>query len=432
MCGELLAGIVRGVSDVEIVHPVPVDDGETWAAAMRTTFLLDPTDARPGDAEFRRGFWRPERRWGAWSRGRWVGTLATFETALTIPGSDGGTNELTADALTMVTVSATHRRRGLLTSMLRGSLQAARDRGDAVSILFAAEWPIYGRFGYAPATLSANYTVRPRQPGIQLDALEVGSVHQLEPQEFGKVAPSVYDTARRLRAGNILRDEWRWRWTLGFNGIPPEKVEGKQPNFFVHESPAGADGFVSWIATREFNGVDFGAIQVVDLCAATDSAYRAVWAYLMGIDLIDEIRLYGRPVDEPVRWLLRDGRALRQTHTGDAVWLRLLDVPAALSARCYATTDRLVLDVVDDDYGGYGSGTFTLEAGPDGATCAATPGAAADLRVHQRALAGAYLGGWPLLPKLGAGLVDELTTGALRRADAMFTTGIAPWCATEF
>jgi predicted acetyltransferase len=130
--------------------------------------------------------------------------------------------------------------------------------------------------------------------------------------------------------------------------------------------------------------------------------------------------------------LLGDGRALRQSHYGDGLWLRLLDVPAALSARRYATTGELTLDVVDEDVGGYAAGRFTLRGGPAGAECVSSPRAAVDLRIGQRALASCYLGGVSLRAQIDAGQLEEVTPGAVHRADTMFGTPIAPWCATDF
>jgi predicted acetyltransferase len=109
-----------------------------------------------------------------------------------------------------------------------------------------------------------------------------------------------------------------------------------------------------------------------------------------------------------------------------------MDVPAALSARHYATDDEVTFEVVDEDVGGYAAGRFTLRAGPDGAECVRTPRATPDLQVGQRALASVYLGGTSLRAQVGAGQIDELSPGALDRADALFGTAVAPWCATEF
>ena len=151
---------------MELVNPVPVEECEPWMAALVTTLLGAPWDDDFGrHVERWRRDWLADRTWGVQDRGRWVATLATDARTLTVPGSPGTTVDVSADALTAVTVAATHRRQGLLTKMITQSLQQAVDRGDPVAVLIAAEWPIYGRFGYAPATQGADYTLFTRRAG---------------------------------------------------------------------------------------------------------------------------------------------------------------------------------------------------------------------------------------------------------------------------
>ena len=409
------------MTGVDIVHPVPVEEVPAWAETLSVTFLEDPSDegAQRFTARMQRD-WLPDRFWGARAGGRWVGTLGAWPRTLTVPGGD----TVPADALTMVSVAGTHRRRGLLTRMLTDSLSEAHQRGDAVSILWAAEWPIYGRFGYAPATINAGYTLHPRAPGRRLSGTD-GELQRLDAAEIGAVAPGIFDRAARQRAGNIDRPPAWWSGTLGLDGYPDPRFDGKRPTHVVHEGPDGPDGYIAWTAKD-------GGVDVLDLCAATDSAYRALWGYVSSLDLVEQVTLRRRPVDERVRWLLPDGRALEQPETVDGIWVRLLDVPAALGARRYSVTDRLVLDVDDGDVGGFAAGRYVLEGGRDGAKCLPSTEDSADLRVHQRALAAAYLGGYSLHAQAITGRVAELTPGALRRADAMFATPLAPWCATGF
>jgi predicted acetyltransferase len=149
------------------------------------------------------------------------------------------------------------------------------------------------------------------------------------------------------------------------------------------------------------------------------------------MDVIDELVLKARPVDEPVRWLMHDGRSLRQGFTGDHTWVRILDVPAALSTRGYAMPGQVVLEVTDTDHGGWAAGRYLLDADDDGAICTPTT-RSADLVMPQRALAGAYLGDHSLRALAVAGGVDELTPRALARTDAMFATALSPWNATPF
>jgi predicted acetyltransferase len=414
------------VSEVEIVNPVPVDDIEAWFTSMVTTFLDDPSDIAsqlPGRALS----WDADRAWGARADGRWVATLRTEARDLSVPGAGAG---LPTDALTNVTVSATHRRQGLLSSMLTHSLAAAKDRGEAVSALIAAEWPIYGRFGYAPCSDFADYDVHTREPGSRLVGESSGRVRQVEADELGAIAPAVFERARQLRAGNIDRPSYWWTRTLGLNDIAP--VDKRPVVHIVHEGASGIDGYVSWHSTGDWSLTGrLGEITVSDLVATDGAAYHALWQYLLGIDVADRVHLRDRPVDEPLRWLLVDGRVLRLTHRLDRIWLRILDVPTTLAARTYSCAGAVVLDVIDPDGGGYAAGRFLLEAGPDGAHCQPTK-RPADLEIHHRALAAIYFGGHTLASQIVAGLVTELRPGALAQTAAMFSTAVAPWCATSF
>jgi len=409
---------------VEIVNPVDPDDLTDWSTTLQTTFLAppDPKKAKRAATSWARRL-EPTRTWGARDHGRFVATLATDARTVSVPAAVG-TRDLRVDALTGVTVNATHRRRGLLTTMLTTALAAARERGDALSYLVAAEWPIYGRFGYAPATRFARHTFHSRAPGSQLEP--AGSVRQLDAAEFAKVGPAVGELARRARPGGVDRLPWTWE-----SQLEDEPREGRL-NLIAHEGAAGVDGVLTWQPVRDFElGDGLGAIEVVDLLAAGDEAYQGLWAYLSGMDVVEEVRLPHRPVDEPIRYLLRDGRTLQTTYVGDFTWACLLDVPAALTARGYPTSGQLVLDVVDTSLTGYAAGRWLLEVSPDGATCTPTT-RSADLTVPARALAAAYFGDYPLAATRLGGGYEERTPGAARRFDLLFSTPETPFCATGF
>jgi predicted acetyltransferase len=414
----------------ELVNPVPAEAIPAWARAMETTFLSNPNGP---DADRRRGLlrdaWEPERAWGVRDRGRWVGTLRTETRSMTVPAEGAGTRELAVDALTNVTVAATHRRQGLMRRMLEASLRAARDRGDALSALIAAEWPIYGSFGYAPATLSADYVLHRSRSGAQLAGDPV-RLRQVERDGFGEVAHRVFAEARSARAGQMDRSPQWWDRVLGRAG---HSGSSELPhNFFVHDGDAGPDGLLAWSAGGQFGLLPpLDQVTVWTLTSASDAAYRDMWAYLSGLDGVDEVRVALRPIDEPVRWLLADGRTLLTTRVVDLVWVRLLDVPAALSARRYAAPGELVLEVVDPDSGGFAAGRYVLRA--DGAEVECHPTEApADLEITQRALASMYLGGFRLENLRLAGAAVEHRAGAVRQADVMFSTPLAPWNVTWF
>jgi predicted acetyltransferase len=415
-------------SQPELVHPIPVEEMLPWARAMAATFLHDPhAPAFDQQLQALDRLWMPERAWGVRDRGRWVATLRSEDRMLTVPGHEG-TRELAVDAVTNVTVSPTQRRRGHMRSMVAASLRAAHDRGAAVSILIAAEWPIYGRFGYAPATLGAKYALRRSRSGSTVDG-DVSSVRQVEREEFGEVAAAVYAAARRGRAGQVDRAESWWSRALGRDGYtPPSELPF---NWLLHEGDDGPDGLLAWGPAGDQSLIPpLPSARVWTLAAAGDGAYRDLWAYLSGIDGVDEITLSERPIDEPVRWLLGDARTLVMTERVDFLWLRILDVAAALGARSYAVPGDVVLEVRDEQ-GGFAAGRCRLQAGEDGAQCAPTD-AAADITITQPALASIYLGGFRLRELLLTGGATEHTPGVLARLDAMFATAPAPWNATWF
>ncbi len=407
----------------EIVHPVPAEEISGWHATLAATFLGDPLGptAAAWTTNLRRD-WRPERVWGARDRGRWVATLATLERTLTVPGVDGATEVLRADALTAATVAPTHRRRGLLTRMLEASLRAARARGDAVSILIAAEWPIYGRFGYAPATFGARQILHRSRPGSEI-AGDVTRVRHVDADEAYALAPAIFAAARRGRAGQVDRDGRWWARAFGRDGY--ERTEDPPHNYVIHDGEAGPDGMLGWSATRQGGLVPpRGAVKVSGAPQASNAAaHRDLWAYLSGLDGVDEVECDGA-IDDPVRWLLPDARTLLTAETSDFMWLRLLDVPAALGARRYAVPGELVLEVRDATAVSV-AGRYRLRADGETVRCAPTD-AAPELTVAQTALASAYLGGVSLREQRIAGTVAEHAAGALQRADAMFATALAP------
>ncbi len=399
---------------------------------MRTGLLLDPATLTEPELAWWAKIWEPDRITGAYDGGRCVATLRTFPTTLTVPAGDQQCAEIPTDALSQVSVAGTHRRRGLLTSMLTRSLQDAKDRGEVASLLRAAEWPIYGRFGYWPASQASDYRIRSGlRPSIAAPIRPV-AISQVEPAELLEAAVAVHARVRLQRAGHIDRTPADWERRLGIHGMP---VPGsREPVCVIARNAAGiVEGYAMWTANDGdwYHDPQQAEAAVSEILAATPDAYRALWGYLLNIDLVRVLTLEEYPVDESLQWLLSDGRVARRTWTGDNDWLRLLDVPAALSARRYESTDRLVLDVRDEE-GGWAAGTVSLDGGPEHAECRPAPNATADLVLSQRALAACYLGGNTVRSQQLAGLVDEQTPGAAARLDRMVRTSQAPWNATPF
>jgi predicted acetyltransferase len=415
----------------ELVNPIPSHEIAAWLRSLGRTFQRDPDGPGSEAREARiRSRWDPERAWGVSDRGRWVATLATEPRQMTVPGSERGAPDVVVDAVTAVTVAATHRRRGLMGRMLTDSLRSARERREPISALIAAEWPIYGRFGYAPAAFSADYELLRSRPGARCEG-DPSRLRQLERDELGEIAPALYAAARVERAGQLDRPSWWWEQVLGLDGYGAR--EGAPVNWLVHEGEQGPDGLVGWSPGKGgFAGLlpPLGTVEA-HLATAAEDAYRDIWAYLTGLDGVDTVRLGGRPVDERARWLLGDGRMLVMRSQTDFLWLRLLDVPAALVARRYALAGEVKLEVIDLEGDRFAAGRYALEIDAQGRACCEPTAAPAEVEITQRALAAAYLGG-VRLAQLAPGAARELAPGALARLELMLSTPLAPWNATWF
>jgi predicted acetyltransferase len=356
---------------------------------------------------------------------RVAGTLYSYTAELALPG---GTC-LQANAVTAITVLPTHRRRRLLTRMLEADLRAARERGEAASILIAAEYPIYGRFGFGPATEQATYTVE--TAAAQFRRASAGTVDFLPAEQLREVAPRIFDQFRRGRPGQIDRAPQWWDPRLGLREAPWSTSDRPVRCAVFTDAAGDIQGYLIYRVEGSWERrLPQGKLEVVELMSLTSDAYLGLWRYCCEVDLVSQVTAAMRCVDEPLPWLLENPRAaLPKTQRADLLWLRPLDVPATLAARRYAAEARLVLDVSDPL--NLCGGRFVVEGGPDGATCRATA-ASADLSLGMAALGTLVLGGVSLHVLADAGAIDEQRPGALDAGEKLFRWPIAPWCSTFF
>jgi predicted acetyltransferase len=402
------------------VRTIDASEIDGWIRCMATGFLSHPAE---GEGQYRLEDMDLERTWGAFDGTTVVGTLRSFATPCTVPGP----GEVTAAALTNVTVAPTHRRRGLLSSMITADLEASADRGEPIGILIASEYPIYGRFGYGPAIDAATYTVDPR--GARFLRPGAGTVELVDLPTLRLLGPPVYERVRAGQPGAIGRTGRWWDRTLHQVEVPGAgPVKTYQA---VHRDDDGeVQGYVRYTAGQEWDHMrSRGTLSVIELAAASPEAYLRLWRYCCEVDLITRVQAGDRSVDEPLAWLLADGRAVRQTGRFDFIWVRVLDVAAALSGRRYLTEGRLVIEVTDPL--GIAGGRFALEGGPEGTRCTATD-ATAELTLPVDALGSVYTGGMSVLTLAHAGRIDEHAAGALTRAETMFGSALTPWCSTWF
>ena len=353
---------------------------------------------------------------------RLVGAAGAFSFRLMLPGGP----DLPVAAVSYVGVLPTHRRRGLLRSMMQLQLEDVRSRGELLAVLTASESGIYGRFGYGPATTSCGYTLNRARTALRR-APDPGEVRLVDRDEARAVLPAVYERYWRRQPGELLRTPGWWEDPIGLYPDEPGAAF-----MAVRRGPEGDDAYAIYrLEIPWHGGMNDGRLQVGHLVGATPEAEAAMLAYLLGVDLVESVTLVRRPFEEPLRWRLTDPRQLRTTYAMDWLWVRPVDAAGALAARRYRGAGRLVIDL-HDDFCPWNPPRLLLEAGPEGAECRAAPELTPDLALGPAELGAAYLGGVPLTLLGRAGLVDELRPGALARADALLGADLRPFCSTEF
>jgi predicted acetyltransferase len=406
--------------DVEI-RPVTAEEFPDYLRAEHIPFGVQISDEEMKFQAPRFGQWNTL---AALEDRRIVATAGDWDMHLTVPG--GG--EVHAPGVTAVAVLPTHRRRGLLTAMMRRQLDEYRGRGEAVATLLAAESVIYGRFGYGWATTSMAAEIE-RAHGVFTDTPGDGvDLQLLDKNEASKVLPDVFDQVRRGQPGEVTRPDG---WWAEFFRDPEWMREGASERFYVVGRHGTDAGFVAYRLKEGWDdNLPGNTLRAEHVMATSPVARAALWRYLLDVDLVATVRFENIPVQDPTRWRLRDPRRLRAKTVSDWLWVRVVDVARALEARRYRAADRIVLDVIDA-FLPENEARYELDAGPDGARCRRT-NAAPDLRLSVAELGSAYLGGVSLTSLAAAGRVEELTAGALGRADLVFGADVPPWCSTDF
>ena len=352
-----------------------------------------------------------------------VGTAAIFSYEMAVPGGS-----LPCGGVTRVSVQSTHRRRGLLTAMMRRQLDDMHERGEALAALYASEAPIYGRYGYGLATYLAQLEVERARGAFARPVPAPGSIRLTDVPTAVASFAQVWEQAWRHQPGMLALDQRWWRYLLA---DPESQRDGASPHYRALYSDAdGPRGFALYrIKMGWDHGFPTGELRLEFLIAATPGGYAALWRYLLDVDLIAKISSQMRPVDEPLRFLLADSRQPKAS-IEDGIWLRLVDVPKALAGRRYAVDGRLVLRI-RDAFCPWNEGHFELDGGPEATRCQSCD-TNPDLELDAADLAAAYLGGNRFRVLSEAGRVKELRPGALARADAMFAADRVPWCPSHF
>jgi predicted acetyltransferase len=393
---------------------------EEFDALLRVMSIAFHQGFRPSEREEVRAILEFDRMVGAFDGGELVGTSGLFTQRLSVPGG-----EVDCASVTMVAVLPSHRRRGLLTGMMTSLLAQARERAEPVAALWASEGAIYGRFGFAVANRAVDLRIeQPRR--VAFERGPAGSPVRLTQlsESAGDHLRPVFDRVRATRPGVMSRSDAWWR------AVVLTDAEDQRRNFGPKFVAQVDDGYAIYRVEEDVEDTGSVPLEVVELFAATPAAYSALWRYLCSIDLIETIKAPLRPLDEPLPLLLVDQRLVRVAQMYDVLWLRLLDLPAALERRGWAAETSVVLEVHDAGMP-HNAGVWDLRTGADGGRCERTD-RPPELVLDVRDLAAVYLGGASLGGFVAAGVVEERAAGAADRLDSALRVPLAPWTAEGF
>lgn len=370
-----------------------------------------------------------DRTIAAFDGARQIGATASFAFDMTVPGS----GSVPVAGITGVAVSPTHRRRGVLRSMMTHQLDDVAGRGEVAAVLNASEATIYGRFGYGLAELFQSYRLDGRRSRLRVEPAARPALRLLSQQEALDHVGPPYAAWASTRPGALTRSPAWWQVVLGrmrlWVGGGDLFVVLAPPSAGGPDEPADPGGYAIYELTHTGNG-GWMRLTVREVVAARPDTELALWHYLLGVDLVEQIDVIGRPLDCRLRWCLSDQRDLSVYRVHDFLWIRLLDVEAALSARRYPVDDEVVVDVTDHMRPAT-SGRYLVRGGRDGAECSRTD-QAPDVALGIEDLGAAFLGQTRLADLAHAGQVEECRDAGLRRADRFFRWPVAPYCGTNF
>ena len=359
-----------------------------------------------------------ERMHAAFEEGQIVGGAGAFPFELSVPG-----RSLPCAGVTAVGVHPTHRRRGVLRSMMDTQLHDVHERGEPIAALWASEETIYGRFGYGIASWAGELTVPHEWDAFAEPAEPAGTTRFVTPEEARTLFPRVYDVVRRERPGMTSRsDDW---WND--RHLRLDESESDAPRrFVVLEHEGEPVGYAIYRTHFSFDGGSASSRLVVrEALGTTPRATAAIWRFVLDVDWMATVEISLAPPDHPLFLLLANPRRPRY-RMGDGLWVRVVDLPAALSGRVYGAGGPLVLEV-RDAICEWNDGRWKLEEG----VCERTD-AQPDLALDVSALGSAYLGAVSFTQLRDAGRVEELRERSIAHADALFAWRPLPWCLEIF
>ncbi|NEN04895.1 GNAT family N-acetyltransferase [Diaminobutyricibacter tongyongensis] len=393
---------------------------DEWLRADHRGFL----GGRPSDETLRetRDYQRDLRTTGVYddsipAAASPVGTANSWIAPLTVPGGAA----VGSWAISNVTVAPTHRRRGIARALLGAELRTAHALGVPIAILTVSESVIYGRWGFGPATFASEWRVDTKRVRWAGPAT-TGTLSFTEPEAYRETGRAVLHAVMASRAGEIEQTPYHADRVIG-----PLKGNSLADKYRLvrYDSPTGEpEGFVSYVV-KDADDFVRHTVDVTYLAAATDEALTALWRYLLELDLVAEVHIDTRGVDEPLHHLVSDVRGARVVGVQDHLWVRILDVPAALGARRYEQDGELTIEVTDDM--GFAGGRYRMRVSGGEATVESTT-ASPDVTLPVASLGSVYLGHDAARHLALAGKL----TGDADALDRVFRTAVPPRLSTWF
>jgi predicted acetyltransferase len=412
----------------DVVDATDTDTGRLWVNAVTRGFHGPRTEGT--DLEARVEGLLSRRAVGVWDdagadAATPVATSSAWPTDLTVPGR----KTVKAWAISTVTVAPTHRRRGIARNILESELRTAAALGIPVAILTVSEATIYARFGFAPATFIAKWTVKSKR-ATWTGPVPSGRVQLVAGETIRDAGGlDVVERAALDSPGQIRLTPMLWKRLFG---TPGETEAAKDRRAVRYDDEHGAlQGFAVYHVTET---PDKAELEVDYLSSATADAYAALWRYLFDVDLIDEVTAGVRPIDEAFSWQISDWRAAVKSGEQELLWTRILDVKASLEARTYGAAGSCVFEV--SDALGFAEGWWRLDVGADGrgevtaVDRVREDEASVALSINE--LSAIYLGGVSAVQLVAAGRITEMTPGAATAIDAAFRSPVTPWLSTWF
>ncbi|MGH3861292.1 GNAT family N-acetyltransferase [Actinokineospora sp.] len=400
------------------IRPLTGDDLPEFSALLAKAFLSD--DNVDSMVESERLVFEPERSLAVVAEGRFAGVGQILTRSVCVPGR----GQTPVAAVTSVGVATDHRRRGVLTRLMRAQLHGLHESGaEPIAALWASEAAIYGRFGYGGATDFVSYEITaktPFRPGVDLG---VDRVRELPREEVLPVIRPLYDRYAATRVGMLGRGDGHWAYHL--LDSEQRRAGASRLRFAVHP-----DGYAAYRVKSAWTerGPD-GRVSVRELVANTPQAYAALVRHLLDVDLIGWVD-YNAGVDDPLPLLLQTPRAAGCSRY-DGMFVRLVDIDRALPTRSYASAVDVVLEVADE-FCPWNAGRwrFTVDAGGAAEVTRSTD--EPDVSTSTTDLAAAFLGGTRVATLAAAGRVREHTPGAVAALSAAFLGEREPVCLEVF